>query len=181
MHTLVDWVVESGDHGGRPFAAIDKLTAQVYVFSAAGRLLGASPVLVGFAPGDETVPGIGSKAIADIRPEERTTPAGRFVTVPGRNAEGKPVVWIDYDAAVSMHAVINDTPSERRLERLASPDPAEHRISWGCVNVPTVFFTDVVLPALKERGGIVYVLPDTKPLERFFPAAARRSLADVGT
>jgi hypothetical protein len=68
-----------------------------------------------------------------------------------------------------MHVVINDTPSERRLERLASDDPAERRISWGCVNLPPAFFAEVVRPAFATRGGIVYVLPETRPLESTFP------------
>ena len=39
-------------------------------------------------------------------PEERTTPAGRFVAERGQNLRGEDVVWIDYDAAVLMHRVI---------------------------------------------------------------------------
>ena len=82
------------------------------------------------------------------------------------------MVWIDYDAAVSMHVVITGTPGEQRLERLASPDPARHRISWGCVNLPAAFFHEVVQPSFAGRGGIVYILPDTRPLAEVFPALA---------
>ena len=172
VHALVDWAVASGDYGDHPFAVIDKKNARIYVFSAEGRLIGASPVLVGFAHGDETIPGVGSKAIADVRPEERTTPAGRFVTAPGKNSLGDDVVWIDYDAAVAMHVVVTGVPAERRLERLASLDPAEHRISYGCVNLPAAFFHEVAAPAFATRGGIIYILPDTRRLDEVFPALA---------
>ena len=166
---LVDWVVARGDHGGRAFAVVDKTATRVHVFDAAGRLVGSASVLLGEAIGDDTVPGIGTKTIAEIRPEERTTPAGRFVTRPGTNADGKPVVWVDYDAAVSMHVVINETPSERRLERIVSPLPARHRISWGCINLPAAFFADVLQPAFAAPGGVVYILPEVRALDATFP------------
>jgi hypothetical protein len=172
VRALAGWAFGSNDTADKAFAVVDKRRARLYVFAADGRLAGTSPVLVGLQPGDETEVGIGDKPIADIRPDERTTPAGRFVTIPGMNAEGKPVVWIDYDAAVSMHAVIAGTPAERRLQRLASADPAAHRISYGCINVPTAFFNNVAAPTLAQRGSTVYILPDVRPLGDVFPALA---------
>ncbi len=61
-----------------------------------GRLIDTSPVLLGAAPGDDSVEGIGSRPMAKVRPEEKTTPAGRFVAEAGRNASGEEVVWVDY-------------------------------------------------------------------------------------
>jgi len=172
MAALVRWVVATDDHGRRPFAVVDKREARIHVFDGSGRLIESAWILLGQAIGDDSVPGIGSKAIADIPPEERTTPAGRFVTMPGRNANDRPVVWVDYDGGVSMHVVITGTPGEHRLERLASPDPARHRISWGCINLPADFFKRVVQPAFAEPGGIVYVLPETRPLGDVFALAS---------
>jgi hypothetical protein len=166
------WAVREADNGERPFVIVDKRQAQVYVFAARGKLLGTSPVLLGYAAGDETVAGIGNKAIADIKPHERTTPAGRFQSEPGRNAHDQDVVWVDYDAAVSMHRVINTDPKERRLERLATPTPADNRISWGCINVPVAFFDQTLWPNIGQKRGVVYVLPEKQPLTAFFPAAA---------
>jgi len=166
------WAVREADNGDRPFAIVDKRRAQVYVFQPGGRLIGTSPVLLGYASGDYTVAGVGNKAIEDIKPSERTTPAGRFQSEPGRNAEGKEVVWVDYAAAVSMHRVISDNPRERRLERLATPTPADNRISWGCINVPVAFFEQTVWPHIGRQHGVVYVLPERRALTAFFPAAA---------
>ncbi len=181
---LAEWIVASGDQGGRPFAIVDKRDAHVHVFSSDGAWLDSSWVLLGAAQGDTSVPGIGDKPIAAIRPEEKTTPAGRFITMPGHNADGAPVVWIDYAAAVSMHAVIPGTRAEQRLERLASSDPARHRISYGCINVPPAFFSRVALPAFASRGGVVYILPDTVPAETVFrglsSTAARSASAPSG-
>lgn len=166
------WAVREADNGDRPFVIVDKRRAQVYVFEPSGRLAGTSPVLLGFAAGDRSVAGIGSKAIAEIQPHERTTPAGRFESKVGRNADGEEVVWVDYDAAVSMHRVRATNPQERRLERLATPTAADNRISWGCINVPVAFFEEQVWPQIGRNRGIVYVLPEREPLTAFFPAAA---------
>ena len=168
---LANWVVRSRDNRQLPYAILDKRDARVFVFAGDGRLLGASPVLLGAAPGDDSVAGIGMRPIAKVRPEERTTPAGRFISRPGRNASGEGVVWVDYDAAVSMHRVRPIDPKERRLQRLASNDPAERRISYGCINVPVAFFDSVVAPALGSQHGVVYVLPEIKDLGQVFAAA----------
>jgi hypothetical protein len=166
------WVVREADNGSRAFAIVDKRRAQVYVFAAHGRLIGTSPVLLGYAAGDLNAAGIGDKAIEDVKPHERTTPAGRFQSAPGRNTLGDDVVWVDYDAAVSMHRVRATNPKERRMERLATPTAADNRISWGCINVPVAFFDDTVWPHIGRGRGLVYVLPERQPLTAFFPAAA---------
>lgn len=176
------WAVRQADNGSKPFVIVDKRRAHVYVFEPTGRLLGDSPVLLGFAAGDHTVEGIGNKAIEDIKPHERTTPAGRFQSAPGRNSLGHDVVWVDYDAAVSMHRVRATNPKERRLERLATKTAADNRISWGCINVPVAFFDETVWPQIGQGRGIVYVLPERQPLTAFFPdAAAPQVLAQAGS
>ena len=169
------WVVSQGDNGRLPFVLIDKREAQVFVFEASGRLLGSTPVLLGFAEGDDSVVGIGKRPMEQVAPQERTTPAGRFIAEPGRNATNEEVVWVDYEAAVSMHRVRATDPKERRLERLASSTAADNRISYGCINMPVAFFETLLWPALRNQGGIVYVLPETKSLEEVFPALALRT------
>ena len=161
---MAEWAMESGDHDGLPFVVIDKVDARVYVFDAEGRLRGASPALVGAARGDETVPGIGSRAIHDIRPEERTTPAGRFTAVMGRGPKGEDILWVDYDNALALHRVVTSVPAERRLQRLASNQPSERRITYGCINVPVTFYETVVRPTFADTRGIVYILPESKPV-----------------
>ena len=66
-------------------------------------------------------------------------------------------------------AVRSVKAGERRLERLRSPTVRDNRISYGCINVPVAFFDRVIERAVgKRRGIVVYVLPDTKPLEAVF-------------
>jgi hypothetical protein len=168
---MADWVIASGDNAARPFMIIDKLAAEVFAFDADGRRLGSAPALVGLAPGDDSAPGVGDLQLSAISPDERTTPAGRFEAKFGPSNGHGTVLWVDYADAISMHPVITTNPSEHRLQRIRSASPDDHRISFGCINVPAKFYDNVVLKAFAE-GGIVYILPDTKPVEDVFPAFA---------
>jgi len=167
---LADWIAGSNDNAGAVFAIVDKREATVFVFDAQARLRASSPALLGSARGDDSVAGIGKRPIALVRPEERTTPAGRFVAERGRNARGEDVVWVDYGAAVSMHRVLTTEPSERRLQRLASPSVDERRISYGCINLPVAFYEDHVAPAFAKPGGVVYVMPESRTIRQVFGA-----------
>ena len=170
VHFIADWVADSRDAGGKPFVIIDKKRAKVFVFDAQARLLGASPVLLGVAPGDDTVPGIGDKPLSQVLPAERTTPAGRFVGERGHNARGEDVVWVDYDAAVSMHRVLTTNKAERRLERLATPSVEDNRVSFGCINVPVAFYEKYLRPTFAQNTAMIYVLPEVKTLRDVFGA-----------
>lgn len=167
---VANWALHSGDHGRRAVVVVDKKNAKVYVFHPDGALQGAAPALLGSAVGDHTVPGVGDKPIAQVLPEERTTPAGRFIAEMGVNAGGEEVVWVDYDAAVSMHRVRPLVKAERRLERLASPTAADNRISFGCINLPVAFYENVLSPAVRRSGAVVYVLPETQSAAALFGA-----------
>jgi hypothetical protein len=160
---VAHWAVASADHRGLPFIIVDKVQARVFVFDAQGRLLGAAPALLGLARGDDSVPGIGERPMSAIRPEERTTPAGRFVAALDHNLRGEDILWVDYDAAISLHRVVTGNAAEQRLQRLASATPEDNRISYGCINVPARFYEQVVRPAFTGTSGIVYVLPETRP------------------
>src|SRR5262249_25708096 len=156
---VLDWVADVRNNAGRPFLVIDKKDAMLYAFDADTRLKAASPVLIGAVVGDDPVEMYGRHAL-DTPPEERTTPAGRFIAERGRNMRGEDVVWIDYDNAVSIHRVITSRPDERRLERLETTTPADNRVSYGCINVPADFYEANVKPLFAVYPAIVYVLPE---------------------
>lgn len=165
---LFESVAQSGDNGGLPFMIIDKRRAHLWVFDRSGQLQGDTPILLGLARGDHTVPGIGDKKLSDIAPAERTTPAGRFVAEVGVNARGEDVVWVDYDSGVSMHRVLTTNPKERRAQRLATPTPDDNRVSYGCINVPKAFFENVVSGTIRGGNSVVYVLPESRPIHTVF-------------
>ncbi|MBC7941725.1 MAG: L,D-transpeptidase [Chitinophagaceae bacterium] len=166
---LLQWVRTTADHGSGPFAIIDKRQARLWLFDARGAQIGQTPVLLGLAPGDTSVPGIGERPLSEIRPHERTTPAGRFVAEPGQNASGEDIYWIDYDAAVSLHRVRTSRAAEGRLQRLASATAADNRISYGCINVPAAFYDRQIQPLFKSGAGVVYLLPESAALTSMFP------------
>lgn len=167
---VAEWIVDSGDNGNMPFVIVDKKDAKVYVFHADGRLRGAAPALLGLAVGDDSVPGIGDRKLSSIRPDERTTPAGRFVASLDRNLHGGEILWVDYDAAISLHPVITSNLKEHRAQRLATPSPLDNRVSYGCINVPADFFKSVVNAAFTGTNGVVYVLPETRSIGKVFAA-----------
>ena len=178
---MLKWLKASRDNAGSPFIVIDKRAARLWIFDAQAQLKGSTPILLGLARGDRSVPGIGERPLNQVLPHERTTPAGRFIAEPGRNTAGEDIFWVDYDAAVSMHRVRATKASERRLERLATTTAGDNRISYGCINVPAAFYDGVIRPEFEGRRGVIYVIPETLPMTALFvpPAAARQATASA--
>jgi hypothetical protein len=167
-----DYVIAGGYNEQRPFMVIDKQRARLFVLSSHGQIEAESPILLGAARGDFSAAGIGERDLPGIRPHEKTTPAGWFYSRPGTNLAGEDVLWLDYDAAVSIHRVRATNPAERRLERLATPTPADNRISYGCINVPRDFYERWVPRVAGVEGVWVYVIPETMPFETFVAGRA---------
>ena len=168
---VVDWVLKSGDARGKPFAVVDKHAAQLYVFDRGGHLAGHTPTILGSAVGDRIAPGVGEHAQTGHVPfAERTTPAGRFEAEPGRNAAGERIVWVDYASAFAIHRLRPGAGYRTRAARLATSAPQGKRLSWGCVVVPVAFYNDVVARVLGTVRSVVYVLPETRPVQSFVQA-----------
>lgn len=168
VRQLAQSILNSNNHRRLPFLIIDKKQAMVFAFDGGGVVRGFTAVLLGMAIGDDSVPGIGQRKLSAIGLEERTTPAGRFVAALDRNLHDVEILWVDYDAAISLHRVVTGKPTERRAQRLASPTPFDNRISYGCINVPAKFFDEVVKLAFHGTNGIVYVLPETRAAREVF-------------
>lgn len=167
---VADWVAASKDNHALPWAVVDKSNAALFLFDPKGKPLGAVPVLIGIAPGDEASPGVGSKKLSDLGPAEKTTPAGRFLAKFGLPAGGERVLWVDYATSVALHPIPKDAAAkEKRRERMLSPASDDNRITFGCINVPRAFYGAALRPLFRKKGGYVYVLPDTRPLEDVFP------------
>ena len=129
----------------------------------------APPALLGQATGDDSSPDVGEHTQAgEVPMHERTTPAGRFISQPGRNLKGEHVVWVDYAAAFAIHrlrpgrqpAVARGQPGFGHAGR--QPGLAGLRRGPGGL--------------LRERGaatagpqpGVVYVLPETRQVREVF-------------
>jgi len=165
---MADWITVSGDNHGMPFMVIDKVNAQIFVFGKDGHIRGAAPVLLGLARGDDIAATKGERMASHLRPDERITPAGRFVGVVGVDSEGANVLWVDYDDDIALHPVITTRPWEHRVARLQTPSAMDNRISYGCINVAANFFSTVVKPTFRSGNGVIYVLPENHPLRAVF-------------
>jgi hypothetical protein len=167
---VADWIAGSRDNHGLPYVIVDKNNAALLLFDAKGKAIAAVPVLIGIAPGDDATPGVGSKNLAEIGPAEKTTPAGRFLAKFGLAVGKAKVLWVDYTNSVALHPIPPAAnKKEHRRERLLSPTPEDNRITFGCINVPSAFYTQNLSPMFRRKGGYVYVMPDTKPVEEVFP------------
>ena len=154
-------ILISGDHGHRPFAIVDKKAALLSLYSADGHVLGTSSVLLGQAVGDHSLPGVGERTQAGrLRPQDKTTPAGRFYSTPGKNRNGESVVWVEPETAFAIHRLRPGAAHAERARRLASTNPGLKRASAGCVVVPVAFYESHVHPVLGRQPGVVYVLPE---------------------
>ncbi|MBX3620856.1 MAG: L,D-transpeptidase [Rhizobacter sp.] len=166
------WALANDDNAHQPFAIVDKKAARLYVFDAQGRLLGAASALLGQAAGDHAVAGVAHGDLNLIPLADRTTPAGRFASQPGRTFSDTNV-WLDYDAALAIHRVRPGASKAARLARLATGSPADNRASLGCVVVAPEFYDAVVQPTLGAQRGVVYVLPEGAPVQAVFGTPAR--------
>jgi hypothetical protein len=174
---VTSWVIRTGDNGGLPFMVIDKVAAEVWVFDAQGQFIGQTPALVGMTPGDESVEGVGDRELSQIKPADRTTPAGRFVAKFGTARGHENVLWVDYATSISLHPVVTRNKAERRPQRLKSPTSNDNRITYGCINVPPDFYKYVVRVVFKDTIGLVYILPEMKTLSEAFPGFRPQVLA----
>jgi hypothetical protein len=168
VQQFAEWTIRSGDHQRLPFIIVDKVNARASAFDAAGRHIRTTPVLLGTGVGDTFAPGVAEMDMHQTQPWQRITPAGRFFAEEDLNLQGQKVLWVDYDAAIAIHKLPAKRTKQRRHERIRSPNPADHRITYGCINVSPVFYDQVVHPNFGAKGGIVYVLPETMPLKAVF-------------
>ena len=154
VEQVARWAVESQDHAGLPFVVVDKARARLFAFDLSGRLLASTPVLLGASRGD------GPAAAA-------ATPAGRFVGATWLSIHGDGIVWINADAALSLHGIPSGLSPGHSAQRLASDDVEDKRISDGSLHVSGQFYRDY-LSALKGQASIAYVLPEVVPVRDVF-------------
>ncbi len=140
------WVITSGDNQGLPFAIVDKVQAEVFVFDPDGQLRGAASGPDGHGPAATISwnPASANGNLSTIRPEERTTPLAASSPGFGQVRGEETILWVDYEDAISIHPVITANRKEHRLQRLKTPTPEDNRITFGCINVPAGFYEDVV-------------------------------------
>ena len=95
------------------FLIIDKVHARAVIFDERGQLHGAALALLGLASSDDSASGISQRKLSSIRPDERTTPLGRFVASRDRDVNDREMLWVDYDSAISLRQVVKGAPPRK--------------------------------------------------------------------
>ena len=165
------------DNKGVPFIVADKPSGQVFLFKKDGSPIGFFPALYGKAKGDVLPHPIGQKLTAEeinkTIDSERITPAGDFTAVL-KPARDYPLALFFQDAqgnagAMALHQVYTGNIKERRLERLASADVTDNKVSYGCINIGLDNFNKYIVPNY-GKGARVGVVPDEAgALDKFIP------------
>jgi hypothetical protein len=147
---------------GKGFIIADKQAGMIHAFNADGSLLVQDNALFGKDIGDKV-------AKSSFKGGPKITPAGKFTLEAYADAsyEGGYVLGMreTFDTTekswVAIHAAYLGNTNEKRLERLASPDAKDKRVSYGCINTTHEAFLSKFKPNIsKFDGGMVFVLPE---------------------
>jgi hypothetical protein len=165
---------------GKAFIIADKPNGMMHAFHADGSVMAQAPALYGKDVGDVEV----GNSLAGGK---KITPAGTFTLVAETDSDyaGGVVYTLKetkgVGGSIAVHAVWLGEPKEQRARRLASSVPAEHRISYGCINTTNDTFLKDLLPHSSElTGGPIFVLPDdTGKTGTLFPARTETTIAKV--
>lgn len=165
------------DNKGIPFIIADKPTGQIFLFKADGELIKFFPALYGKAAGDVLSHPIGQQMtgqeIDQTLDNEKITPAGDYTAVlrPEKNF-GLALFFQDAQGnrgSMAIHQVYTGDIKERRLERLASADATDNKVSYGCINVGVDNWNNYIVPNY-SGGARVGVVPDeVGALDKFIP------------
>jgi hypothetical protein len=119
--------------GERDLVVMDKNRAELMIVEN-GRIIARTPALYGRGKGE------------DIFTDKSTTPAGKFTPQefaidPKQYEGGRGYGFLVADnSSYVIHPLWTGIASERRAERLASPQVSDNAISLGCINVSHDFY-----------------------------------------
>jgi len=154
-----------GMYKNTPYSILDKKTREMYVYDSSGVMIYKGPALMGATEGKDTLTTGTMKQFWEFT--EKVTPTGEFklhreadssygakysffLTDPdGKYVKPSP------SFAVAFHST-SQLPD--RLAALATGDPGDNAISFGCVAVGKSDFTQ--LEGKMGEGAHIYILPD---------------------
>ncbi len=151
---------QNGDHD---FIMIDKPLGKIIVFHD-GKPVWTGPALTGRSPLDSyTAAILGLPESHKFTAEEKVTPAGRFtVRRTGDSEEGAVFELVEVHGNgwyLALHHVWTGIPSERRMQRIESADPADKHITFGCINVSKETMHYLLTHFPKDERPVLYILP----------------------
>ena len=153
----------------KAFFIADKPNGKIHLFDTDGKFLKSSDALYGKQAGDVLTAEARVMPIEKMQDIDKITPAGVFnlsVSKAPDYTGGYTLRFTDDKGdmgGVAIHAVYTGDVKENREAKLASKDPNDKKISFGCINVDTSFFTGNIIPRIDkmENAGVV-VIPDAQ-------------------
>lgn len=151
------------------FFIADKPNGKIHLFDTDGKFLKSSDALYGKQAGDVLSEQIRTMKIEDMKDVDKITPAGVYnlSVSPSPDYTGGYTLRFNDNrgdlGGIAIHAVYTGNAMEKREAKLASKDPKDKKVSFGCINVDTKFFTGNIIPRIKqmENAGVV-VIPDAQ-------------------
>lgn len=156
------YVQQNKDNVGSNYIIADKKMGALYVMDATGAVVTETPALFGKTAGDVVATG--------------QTAAGKFrlslsqITEDPTNAYGGNAQKFTEGTDGSVYAIhrVITPKGQRRLQRLATSDPKDNRVSQGCINVPTEWYDKYLN---RDFGGNIYIIPETASVQSMFPTS----------
>lgn len=165
VELVVDWILRTDRHGGRPFLVGDKTNGILLAFRENGELIAKGRALYGAMRTDEMTQEQADKTWAELVAGDKITPAGIFPALayqsPSYGAS------IRFAELANSNLLIHRAPASWRRHHLQAAQPEKMRVTYGCINVLPEFLDNVLLPVFNGESTVV-ILPETQPAREFF-------------
>jgi hypothetical protein len=156
-----DFAVQNGDS---EFLMVDKALGRIILFQN-GEPVYSGPALTGQSTADRLPPGMLAEKFAKLSDiDDKVTPAGRFTVSRGNDKLYGTLLDVNEirgkDWGIAIHQVYLGDPTERRAERLRSPDDNDKHITYGCINVEPQTIRVLLRELPKDHPTALYILPE---------------------
>ncbi len=165
VRLVVDWILRTDQHAGRPFIVGDKTNGLLLAFRGDGELIAQAPALYGAVRTDEMTQAQADKSWKELVDADKITPAGIFPALAYQSpAYGSSIRFAEY---ANSNLLIHRAPAEWRRRNLQSGETAKMRVTYGCINVMPDFLDKVLLPIFNGEST-VFILPEKRSAREFF-------------
>lgn len=144
-----------GDAKGEPYIIADKATGTIHFMSAKGEVIATDNAIYGSEIGDGMT--------------GRQTPAGSFY-LSRKNAPknyGGDIMSFGQDDTGAIYAIHRVIDPAVRNPKLKSSDPADRRVSAGCINLAPGTYDRMF--GKGNYKGRLYIVPEKESVDRVFP------------
>lgn len=163
----------AAQNGDKTYIMVDKVNGKIILFED-GKLVLIAPALTGESLSDIIPSTAFGKTLDQQAGEDKTTPVGRFTVSVADDPHYGKLLQINEvrgdDWTIAVHKVYTGTASEKREQRLASNNPDDKHITYGCINVAEQTIKELIAHVGNNQSTPIYILPQNKAYTaEFFP------------